>query len=402
MNKPLDILQIAPRLPWPASDGGRQGIYNITKSMAKRGHRITFVCPGSGGENLSVMHEICTPHVVRHNTENSTSGALMNLFSSLPYTVAKMQSAPLREKLRRLCRESRFDVVHVDHIHMAPYGAMLKKEFGLPYVIREHNFETNIYRRFGEQQRRLPFRIYMGMQTRRLFRFESAQLRQADICAAITGQEAGQIREVSDVRVEVIPAGVDLDEHRLLDRSLEEPAHLCILGSMDWKPGVDAVRWFLQDILPLLKKELPEIRITVAGDAPPNWLTRYGDPCVEAPGFVTDLRELLERCTLPVVPLRIGGGMRLKLLEYFALGKAVVSTHIGAEGNTARHGEQILLADTAGDFAASVLTLLRDRQLRRRLGDSARSLVENNYSWDIIGERFERAYIAAMSLRRDT
>jgi len=285
---------------------------------------------------------------------------------------------------------------------MAPYGAMLKKEFGIPYVIREHNFETNIYRRFSEQQRLLPFRLYMRMQTGRLYRFESEQLREADVCAAITEIEARQIREVSDVRVDVIPAGVDLERHRLPDRSLEEPAHLCILGSMAWKPGVDALRWFLDDILPLLKKEVPGIRVTVAGSAPPNWLKEYGDPSVEAPGFVEDLRELLTRCTVPIVPLRIGGGMRIKLLEYFALGKAVVSTRIGAEGNLAQHDKQILLADTPEDFAQSVLALLRDERLRRRLGNKARSLVEENYSWDVIGERFEQAYITAMDLRRKT
>jgi len=399
MNRPLRILQIAPRIPWPPNDGGAIGVYNITRSLARRGHRIDFATFGAGKEQFGELAVYCNPVVVKHDTTTRTGTLLANLFSSLPYTISKYQTDAMSARLRALCREEEYDVVHVDHIHMAPYGAMVKREFGLPYVLREHNFETTIYKRFGEQQKNPLVRGYMRMQTARLRRFEGEQLDEVDVCAAITEQDAERIREASPCAMDIIPAGVDLDRHVVLDRALEGEDRLCILGSQAWEPNQDAARWFLDSIWPRIREARPDVQLTIAGSDPPAWLTARQDEQVRVPGFVDDLSALLTETTVLCVPLRIGGGMRVKLLEYFAAGKAVVSTRVGAEGNFARHDEHILHADDPEDFARAVISLLEDNARRRALGDAGRRLAEERYSWDAIAAQFEKAYHDAIAAR---
>jgi glycosyltransferase involved in cell wall biosynthesis len=401
MSRSLRILQIAPRIPWPPNDGGSIGIYNITRSLARRGHRIVFATFGTAATNPGELGEYCEPLIIRHDTRTRPRTLLGNLFSDLPYTISKYQHDAMAEELRARCRKERFDIVHVDHVHMAPYGAMLKKEFGLPYVLREHNFETTIYQRFGESQKLALLRSYMRMQTARLHRFETGQLDQADVCAAITEQDAERIRAVSQCVMQIIPAGVDLQKHKVLDRSREATDRLCILGSQAWEPNQDAVRWFLDEIWPRILAARPEARLTIAGEKPPAWLKARENQQVRIPGFVDDLAALLTESTVLCVPLRIGGGMRVKLLEYFAAGKAVVSTRVGAEGNLARHGEEIMLADGAAEFADTVLALLGDEARRRSLGDAARQLAEDRYSWEAVAVQFEEAYDLALRGREN-
>ena len=397
MSEPLRILQIAPRYPYPPKDGGRIGIYNITKSVAARGHDVHFACFGMEDSDLSGMQDFCSVYLVPHDTENSMFGMLANLPSSWPYTISKYRSAAMVGLLQQLTGEHSFDVVHVDHAHMAPYGALLKRERGLPYVLREHNFETTIYRRFGESQTNPLFRSYMRMQTSRLQRFECSQLRHPDRIAAITGEDAAIIQAHCDRTADIIPAGVDLERFPVLGRTQEVPM-VTILGSLRWQPHLDGVRWFVEKVIPLLREQRPDATVVIAGEHPPAWLRAKSDDGLHVPGFVDDLVGLLERTSVLAVPLHVGGGMRIKLLEYFASGKAVVSTPVGAEGNAACDGEHLLLADDADSFAAALVRLLCDGALRVRLGDNARALAEERYSWDVIAAQFEDAYRGAMAM----
>jgi polysaccharide biosynthesis protein PslH len=400
MNDTLDILQISPRLPWPAVDGGTIGIFHITRALARRGHRVTFATFARPDADAGELADLADVHALAHDTSTRAGGLLLNLFSGLPYTISKYQAPAMHALLAGLCDERRFDVVHVDHIHMAPYGAALSEFLQLPWVLREHNFETTIYERFGASLKLPLARAYMGMQSRRLRRFEAAQLDRADVCAAITDEDAARIREVSHVDVRVIPAGVDVERITVTDRERADRAHVVILGSLAWEPNADGVRWFVQEVWPRVTAREPDAVLTIAGAQPPAWLRALASPALRAPGFVEDIDALLASATLTAVPLRVGGGMRVKLLEYFARGEAVVSTTIGAEGNAARHGQELLLADEPAAFADAVLDLIADRDRRGRLGDSARQLVETRYSWDAIGAAFEEAYRSAIDKRR--
>ncbi|MDT8324513.1 MAG: glycosyltransferase, partial [Bacteroidota bacterium] len=429
----LNILQIAPRLPWPPTDGGAIGIYNITRFLAARGHRITLLTFASDSADRGDLEQFCEVITVPHSTRNNPFFALMNLFSAIPYTMSKYQSPALTARMDELLRSRSFDIVHVDHIHMMPYGFRAQVAHQRSIVLREHNFETTIHRRFAAQVRWPLIGAWLRAQANRLYHFESAQLQHPDIIAAITPEDAEKVRDVlppeKHDRVRVIPAGVDVQAHRPRSGNLEHGAreqtpagpdgplgsrfagrgedavgevqpeherHVVLLGSLDWSPNRDAAEWFVEDIWPRVRKEIPGARCTIAGSRPPKKLLRDAPSGVTVAGFVEDLDALYASADVMVVPLRIGGGMRIKLLEFFARGKAVVSTGIGAEGNEARDGEHILLADTAEDFAAAIVRLLRDAELARSMGAAARALVTERYSWQRVAELFEYAYRDAL------
>lgn len=423
MAAPLNILQISPHVPWPVANGATIGIYNITRSVAARGHHVTFVGFGRGeaesrssgeagrredGRDDNDMPTFCRLEVVAHDTRNTVAKGLRNLFSRDPYPVSKYRSDAMTARLDALCAEQRYDVVHVDHAQMAMYGEYLQRRWDLPYVLREHNFETTIYRRHAEHSRLPIVSRYFRMQAERLYRYEAAALTHPEVIAAITPEDAADIaaslraqkgESPASGRIAVIPAGVDVD--RLRQFSAEpDPAHVVVVGPLVWGPNVDAAEWFASSIWPRISAAVPEARCTIAGEAPPRRLLRFATDRLRFPGFVDAYEELLASATVMAVPLRIGGGMRIKLLEFFSHGKAVVSTAVGAEGNVARDGEHFLRADGEEDFANAVVALFRDAEKRRALGSAARTLMESSYSWAHIGELFEQAYLDAISRRR--
>lgn len=392
MNRPLDILQISPRLPYPPEDGGSIGVYNITRFVARRGHKVTFACFGDPSADRGDMEQFCDAHVVAHDNRNRPFGMLRNLSSSLPYTVSKYRRDAMSALLRQLCTVHRFDVVHVDHAHLAWYGELLQREFGLPWLLREHNYESRIYERFAARHHLPLLSGYLRMQARRWTAYECAALQHPDCVAAITPEDAAVIRKLTVRPVRIIPAGVDTETLQPFDPAAADEAHVVLLGSLRWLPNRDAAQWFVEEIWPAVRERVPRASCTVAGSHPPQSLRARASDHLSVPGYVNDLSALLARATVVAVPLRVGGGMRIKLLEFFARGKAVVSTRIGAEGNSAQHGTHILHADTPEEFADAITRLITDADLRRSFGAAGRELVEQQYSWHSVAAAFETAY----------
>jgi glycosyltransferase involved in cell wall biosynthesis len=192
-------------------------------------------------------------------------------------------------------------------------------------------------------------------------------------------------------KLAVIPTGVDVDYFQPMPVD-ETTNSLVFTGSMDWLPNEDAILYFVEAILPLIKQQCPQVSLKVVGRSPSRKLQALADreKSIRLTGWVEDIRPFVARGSICVVPLRIGGGTRLKIFEAMAMGKAVVSTTVGAEGLPVQPGENILLADTPDDFASSVVTLLRDPAERKRLGAAARALVHENYGWPKVAEKFAR------------
>lgn len=400
MSDTLRILQIAPRIPFPLEDGGRIGIYNITKHLALRGHEVTMLAFHLGSDIPDEVAQYARVIPVSHDTRTTTFRVLKNIFSPLPFTISKYQSEKMRDAARVACQAASYDVVHVDHLHLASYGVLLQSEFGLPYCLREHNFETNIYERFAGVQGVSLFKQYMKMQARRIRAYEAEQTALADVCMAITDEDAAQITAAGNANIRVVPAGVDLARHALLDRSKERPHSILLLGNLVWQPNADAARWFLKEIFPHVRNRFTDARVTIAGGSPPRDLLEQQCDSISFPGYVDDVSALAAEMEVLAIPLRVGGGMRIKMLEFFAFGKAVVSTTIGAEGNRALPGTHYLRADAPEEFATHIIAAMESAELRRSIGDAARAFVEEQYSWQSIAAQFETAYHEAIERRR--
>jgi polysaccharide biosynthesis protein PslH len=380
----------------PPDTGGKIRSYNILRQLARH-HSVTFFSFYASHDNdshpelkNSFDRVVCIPLKLpapRSPAEMFDYGA--GLISSQPYNITKYCRPEVRRELQRLLKEETYDVIVCDF--MAAAG-VIPWDWPTPKVLFTHNVEATIWRRHYEVATNPFWRAISWLEWRRMDAAEKRYLRLAD--RVLTVSETDRDAFAPALKLEnltVIPTGVDVDYFQ--PTPMEETPHsLVFTGSMDWLPNEDAILYFADAILPLIKQRVPEVSLKVVGRSPSRKLQALAatDKSIQLSGWVEDIRPFLARGSVCIVPLRIGGGTRLKIFEAMAMGKAVVSTTVGAEGLPVQSDKNILLADTPGDFAESVVSLLRDPLGRRGLGASARALVEQNYSWQRVAEDFAR------------
>jgi glycosyltransferase involved in cell wall biosynthesis len=260
-----------------------------------------------------------------------------------------------------------------------------------PTVLFQHNVEAMIWQRHYEVQVNAVKRVYLREQWRKMQTFERDACRRFDAVVAVSPEDRAVMqRDYGIENVYDIPTGVDIEFFRPSGAAVAEDHSLVFTGSMDWLPNEDAIRYFTERIMPLVKQALPGAKLTVVGRNPSPGLIALSksDTSIVVTGRVDDVRPYMERAAAYVVPLRIGGGTRLKIFEAMAMGKPVISTSIGAEGLPVRDGVELLLADTAEAFAGSVVAVLSDRALATRLGEQAAAEVRRRFGWARVAEAF--------------
>lgn len=388
----MRILQISPQVPFPQSDGGKVGIFNLTKYLALRGHDMTLAALDvHGPEVVQPLLQFCRLIRIPHSNKNSVVGAVLNLFSDIPYNISKYQSDSLEHRLRTLLARESFDIVHIDHLHMARYGLLCRELAQTPIVLREHNVESVIMERFRSVVKSRLLRHWLNNQLARIRRYESEMAETFDACCMITDQDEKVIKELQPrARTYVIPAGVD-ERYFARPRAKKIPDSIVLVGDFEWGPSKDALDWFISGILPKIIASTPGTKVYLVGKNIPERMSRIGSHVVVR-GLVPDFKEELQQYEILAVPLRVGGGIRLKILESFAMGVPVVSTSVGCEGIGVVHGRHLLIADTEEEFAAHIGKLTASRRLADTITRNAKVLVRKKYRWEDIGESLERVY----------
>jgi polysaccharide biosynthesis protein PslH len=310
-----------------------------------------------------------------------------SLLSSEPYGIVKFCRPEVRRRLRTLLGEETYDVIVCDFVFAA---GVIPWELRTPKVLFTHNVEAAIWRRHYEVARNPIWKAISKREWRKMEAAEVRYLRLADHVLTVSETDRDTFAAfLNPAKLTVIPTGVDVDYFHPM--SVEETENsLVFTGSMDWLPNEDAIFYFADAILPLIKRKSPEALLEVVGRSPSRRLQALAETekSIRLTGWVVDIRPFLARGSVCIVPLRIGGGTRLKIFEAMAMGKAVISTSVGAEGLPVSSGENIFLADSPEVFADSVTALLRDSKERKRLGTAARALVEEKYSWRKVAESF--------------
>lgn len=316
-------------------------------------------------------------------------GAVPALFDPLPLSVRRHFSNGYAEKIRELVAERSFDLVHVEWSHYGVYGRHAES---LPQFICTHNVEYLSWRRFAKATSN-PFKKMLGWhEAWKMYRFEKKSYRNADYLSVVSEDDGRLLREefgIDDFCV--IPNGVAIAPYDEISND-PKPNRLVYCGSMDAFINQDAVRYFIKNIFPLILNEKPDATFYVIGRNPPESLRSLQSDRIIFTGGVDDIRVPLKQGMIEVVPLRIAGGTRLKILEAFAAKIPVVSTTIGAEGLPVQDGENISLADTPEEFARRCIEMLDDEALRVRLVEKARHLVDEQYDWSRISPLVEAAW----------
>ncbi|HXJ89398.1 MAG TPA: glycosyltransferase family 4 protein [Candidatus Binatia bacterium] len=378
----------------PPDTGGKIRSYNILRELARK-HSITFFSFYAAHENDShgnlkqiFDNVVCVPL----SLPAPKSGAEMldygiRLLSFKPYLITKYCRAEVGHKLRSLLQQEAYDVIVCDFV--SPAGVIPWDSPG-PKVLFTHNVEAVIWQRHYEVATNPLWKAISWWEWRKTAAAEQRYLRLADRVLTVSETDRDTFATFLDARkITVIPTGVDVDYFQPLPTE-EIADSLVFTGSMDWLPNEDAIFYFVEAILPLIKQQHPSVSLKVVGRNPSRKLRGLleTEKSMHLTGWVEDIRPFLAQGSVCIVPLRIGGGTRLKIFEAMAMARAVVSTAVGAEGLPVQTGQNILLADTPADFATSVVSLLRDSSLRRRLGTAARRLVLENYSWCKVAESF--------------
>ena len=386
----MKILHICSKLPWPLIDGARICMYRTIEGLAARGHEIHLVCVDEQYDDVRALEKMARVHVLRLRPRANAVGALLTLARTRPFTQLKRELAEMYPLLDRLHADVRFDVVLADEIHIASYGAYMKRRYGLPYVLRTHNVEYEIYRRHTDTVRNPLMRAYLELQTERWRRFEVEQFAVADALAAITERDREMIAGMAPGRIiRTVPAAVDLASFPFRDAEHRDGASMVMLGDMKWPPNRDAAIWFTNEILPRVVDEIPDARLDLIGGNPPHAQLPSPSKNLAIHGRVPEVREYFEHATVGLIPLRVGGGMRVKMIEMMSAGLPIVSTGQGAEGNEATSGVHYLRADDAATIAAAIVDLLRRHEERDRLARAGRAFVEERYALDVVARAME-------------
>ena len=420
----MRILWLKSDLLLPLDKGGRLRTWHLMRHLARR-HEITYLAfsdPDTSTADVARMHEVATrvetvprPEPAKRSWRFYADVA-RHLADPLPYAVGKYRSRALAERVSALLADGRFDLLVCDFLFPA---VNLPRSLPCPAVIFTHNVESEIWRRHAETKTGASKPLYW-LQYRRMLKYEARTLARFDGVLAVSDADRQTFARLypGAVRspVHVVSTGVDTDYFtpgngarlngaRLKpcatevsvaqDFSPAQSRSLVFTGSMDWLPNEDAMVYFCRDVLPLIRAEEPDTTLSIVGRAPTPAVLRLGaQHGITVTGRVDDVRPYVREAAVYVVPLRIGGGTRLKIFEAMAMAKAVVSTGVGAEGLPVTNGEHVLLADEPRTFARGVVRLFRDLDRRRRLEAAARALVVARYDWSAVAGELEDALVA--------
>ena len=378
------------------NSGKRLRTFHLVAPLAAR-HEITFVCrrhEGSDSQSLDSfgIRTVVVNHPIRKKTGPIFYAALFNnLFSKHPYTVSSHRSPLLTDTIETLHREKPFDLVHCE---WTPYAVNLGGLWKIPSVVDAHNVESMIWKRNYEIEGHLLRKAFFRLQWQKMHRFERQTLpRFSRVVAVSEPDRAVMSGWVEPGRIDIVDNGVDT-EYFKPSGVQPKPHSMVFTGSLDWRPNVDAMLYFLESIWPIIRGRHPEATIAIVGRNPMDALREKaaGLPGVDLVGTVDDVRPYMARAAVFVVPLRIGGGSRLKILEAMAMEKAVVSSVVGAEGLEVADAENILLADSPNAFATAVGKLFEERELRKRLETAGRTLARRRYEWSGLSRKLEKVW----------
>ena len=397
MSERLRILWLKTGPLHPLDTGGRLRTYHMLRELHRR-HEVTFLALapiGTQPEHLEAAREYSSAQVwvpwqdrPRRSIRGIASAARNALTSALPFSIAKYQSPGMQRELARRDAGDEHDLIVCDFLTPAvnfPPGKLRK-----PTLLFEHNVESQIWQRMAQAAENAVLRLYFRSQLKRMIAFERRACARCSGVVTVSEEDATILRrdlQVSNV-LGAVPTGVDTAYFAEVPPR-PEPGTLVFLGSMDWMPNIDGILWFAETMWPAIRAKHPGVRLRIVGRNPPPKVQALGrEAGIEVTGTVPDVRPHLAASELMIVPLRVGGGTRIKIYEGMAAGLPVLSTTIGAEGLSIVDGETIALADTPEDFARRTVELLGDHAVRSRLASAGQRLVVDRFGWASVAEVF--------------
>jgi len=379
----MKILQLMNRVPWPLNDGGSLGFYNYTKGYHDAGCEVTVAALNTVKHFVPHIPEslssLATWHTTTIDNRVKLLGAALSLLKNESYNISRFYSKAFEQMIGNLLVENTYDVIVFESIFMAPYLDIVSKKSNALLVLRQHNVEWKIWETLSQQEVSKLKRWYLHKLAEQLKQYEQKMLNNFDVLVPITQNDIDKFIQMGlNIPYCISPAGIDTAKFSGYKNVNQHPI-VFHLGSMEWLPNQDAMQWFLNCVWPKVLAEVPDAQCEIAGRGMPDtfFKTKFANTLVH--GEVENAQEFMKDKSIMIVPLFSGSGIRIKILEGMAMGKAIVTTSLGVQGIACENRKHLLIADDADTFAAAVVSLLKDEGLRKKLSDNAAQQVAEVY-----------------------
>ncbi len=390
-NSRLNILIVSPTLPYPPTWGFGIRVLQMIRLLARR-HRVTLIAHAEGdaaeGERGVREAGAVAVHTLPLPGGSKRRAQLQSLFQRRSFQRSSLHSPQMQALITQTLRSETFDLVQIESSQMAGF------DFGdaCPLILDEHNIEYELLDRMRQTERMLTRRVYNGAEFVKFRQEEQACWKRVAGCLFTSEREAAIAQKIApNTPIHVAPNGVDIERFHP-SSVIPDPDRLAFTGLMNYRPNTDGALYFVNEILPRILKTRAGVQFDIVGAYPTPEIEGLAAPHIRVTGLVPDVRPYVEQAAAVVVPLRMGGGTRLKALEALASGKPMVSTSLGIEGIAVVHNEHLLIADGAENFADAVTRLLSDADLRRQFAANGRRLAEERYSWTSVVDDLEKFY----------
>jgi glycosyltransferase involved in cell wall biosynthesis len=390
----MKILQLYYKLPFPMNDGGAYAIYHSSLAMLSQNADLRILAmdllksqEATRGAPASFIKRTRFESVGVDNRINPWK-AFTNLFGTESYFVERFYSEAYSEKLKDILSSSTFDVIQLEHLYLGMYLDVIRRYSKAKVVLRAQNVESLLWKNYLEKIRNPFSKRFISIATQRLETFEKRILASVDGIMALSGEDARCFKAYGTAAPTVaIPVGMALERFSEIDpeKQYRDFPVLFHLGSMDWKPNMLGVKWFITQVWPLLKKQHPEIRMVIAGKNMPAWFFKQADKNLIVQEKVEDALLFQEDKAILIVPMLVGSGIRIKILEGMALGKTIISTRVGAKGIACEDGRNILLADSPQQFVEQIGRCMHSQAFCRQIGKNAQQLISEKYELEKTG-----------------
>ena len=398
----MRILVLTSKFIWPLTDGAVIRDFNLLRETAKH-HDVfllSFLTKREDREYFSALEPYCKKIVgidLSRPKWLTAKNAVFGSVGSRPFILREYLRRDMAEAIEKVVAEERIEVIHAHFLHMGQY--LIQKK-SAPLVYDAHNLEHVLWRRLSQTVEDRLKRTFARLQYQRLIRWQQIMASNSEICVTLSDEDREEYLRIAPYAdVITVPNGADIEFWHPLPTEIE-PHSIIYFGNLSWLPQSDAALYFHDEIFPLILAQVREATFYIVGQNPPQSVKDLASDKVIVTGFVEDIRQYIARAAVVVMPLRIGAGTKHRIFHALAMKKALVASSVAAEGIALRNEDTALLADDPGAFANHVVTLLKNPELCKELGEAGRKLVCERYDWAAIYSSLERAFERASKKRR--
>ena len=380
----MNILLLCNKPPYPAAEGGPMAMNSIIMGLLEAGHHVKVLAVNSPkynvrAEDIPEEYKAKTGiELVDLDLDVKPFKAFLNLFTDKSYHVERFISSKFDKRLKEVLKTNKFDIVQLEMLYMTPYVKTIRENSNAAIILRAHNVEHLIWERIANETAFLPKRLYIRHLARTLKKYELSAVNTVDGIAAITRKDAAFFRRTCHKPVVDIPFGIHPEEFEP-QYEIEGKPSFYHIGSMNWTPNEEGIKWFIDNVLDDLVAKVPDFVYHLAGRSMPQWMKELHNPHLDVVGEVPDAKEFVNANSVAIVPLLSGSGIRIKIIESMALGKTVITTRIGAEGILYDEDTNIIIAETKAKMIEAIRRVNENPQMAVEIGKAARKLIEDRY-----------------------